>query len=232
MKRYLLASTALCASLATSAFAADLPTMKGTPPAPAVAPAPFSWTGFYLGANLGATWSQDRAESTNGIFSIPPGTTNTVDPSGVLGGVQGGYNYQFSNIVAGIEGDLDWSSARGSNDNVWGLNGLNHTASLPFFGDVRARLGVSFDRFLPYVTGGVAFANLHNSYDILGIGRSEATGWTIGAGGEYAIDSHWSVKAEYLYMQFPDSSAVYDGGYNFKFKDSADVARVGLNYRF
>lgn len=198
--------------------------------------APFSWTGFYVGANLGALWSHDGVEVTNGFAGLPVGTTDNLDPSGVLGGLQAGYNLQFSSFVGGVEGDLDWSSARGSHDNLWTLNGLNHTSSLPFFADARLRAGVSFDRFLPYITGGVVFADLHNSLEILGVGRSQATGWTIGAGAEYAIDNHWSVKAEYLYMQFPDASAIYAPSpftsYQFKFKDSADVARLGLNYRF
>ena len=116
-----------------------------------------------------------------------------------------------------------------------------HSASLPFFADLRARFGMAFDRFLPYVTGGVVFADLTNKLSDtdntppLPVSRgSEATGWTIGAGAEYAIDNHWSVKAEYLYMQFPDvTKSVTDGAtYAFKFKDSAQLARVGLNYRF
>jgi outer membrane immunogenic protein len=239
MKRLLLASTALCAALAPSAFAADLPTVKGPPPAPAVAPPVFNWTGFYIGGNVGAMWSQDGVETTDGFGGLPVGTTDTVDPSGLVGGVQAGYNYQFSNIVAGVEGDLDWSSARGSRDSVWGLTGLNHTASTPFFGDVRARLGLAVDRFLPYVTGGVVFAEQRNSLGAVFLtppstGRSEGTGWAIGAGVEYAIDNHWSAKAEYLYTQFPDANGTLFAGapYTFKFKDSADIARLGLNYRF
>jgi outer membrane immunogenic protein len=252
MKRSLLASTALCAVLAQGAFAADLPTMKGPPPAP-VSPPVFNWTGFYVGGNVGALWSRDGVvdldPNGNGYGAIP-GNANTLSPDGIVGGVQAGYNYQISSFVLGVEADLDASSAKGSFGYPGYFSGVaTHSASLPFFGDLRARAGVAFDRFLPYVTGGVVFADVKNSlvdpstYDPspLSVNRGgSATGWTIGGGGEYAIDSHWSVKAEYLFMQFPDvtKSGLFDNlGYafstfSFKFKDSAQLARVGLNYRF
>ena len=229
MKYSFLASTALCAVLAPNANAADLPTVKGPPPAPSMAATPFSWNGFYIGANLGGLWSQDSLTTD---FGFVPGT-DTLNPAGVLGGVQAGYNVQISNVVLGVAGDLDWSSARTSAANVFATTGVSHSTSLPFFGDLRGRIGYAFDRFLPYVTGGVVFADLRNQINAPGsVGRSEATGWTIGVGAEYAIDPHWSVTAEYLYMQFPSQSQIALGGYSFKEKDSADVARLGLNYRF
>jgi outer membrane immunogenic protein len=244
MKRSLLASTALCAVLAQGAFAADLPTMKGPPPAP-VPPAAFRWTGFYVGGNIGGMWSRDGVvdldPSYPGYGAIP-GNANTLSPDGIVGGVQAGYNYQISSFVLGVEGDLDASSAKSSFNYPGDFGGVaTHSTSLPFFADLRARAGVAFDRFLPYVTGGVVFADVKNSLvdPLVAISANRggsATGWALGGGAEYAIDSHWSVKAEYLFMQFPDvtKSGVYDVGYDFsfKFKDSAQLARVGLNYRF
>jgi outer membrane immunogenic protein len=203
------------------------------------APAPYSWTGFYIGANVGALWSRDSVETTTGFDLAPPGTGYTLSPSGVLGGVQAGYNYQFSSFVLGVEGDFDGSSARASQSPVFGDSAMSHSTSLPSFADLRVRAGFAFDRFLPFVTGGVVVADIHNNLDIVdftpsSIGREDATGWVIGGGGEYAIDNHWSVKADYLYMQFPDVTKTLNDGfpYQFKFKDSAQVARVGLNYRF
>jgi outer membrane immunogenic protein len=241
MKRTLLASTALCAVLAQGAFAADLLTTKGPPPAPVPPPA-FSWTGFYIGGNIGGLWSSDGVVVLDPLnYPYIPGNANTLDLGGIVGGVQAGYNYQISSVVLGVEGDLDASSAKGSFNYPSPSLVATHSASLPFFGDVRARAGLAFDRFLPYVTGGVVFANLNNSlvdYDYpFSLNRgSTATGWTVGAGVEYAIDNHWSVKAEYLFMQFPDvtaSTVIPDAGtYAFKFKDSAQLARVGVNYRF
>jgi outer membrane immunogenic protein len=240
MKRTLLASTALCAVLAQGAFAADLPTTKGPPPAPLPPPA-FSWTGFYIGGNIGGLWSSDGVVDLDpGHYGAMPGNANTLDLGGIVGGVQAGYNYQIQSFVLGVEGDLDWSSAKGSfryQDSA-GAPYSVHSASLPFFGDIRARAGVAFDRFLPYVTGGVVFADVKNSFVDPGWGfylnrGGSATGWAVGAGAEYAIDNHWSVKAEYMFMQFPSVTAgLQSNYYAFEFKDSAQLARVGLNYRF
>lgn len=231
MKRSLLASTALCAVFVTGANAA--------PPAPI-----FNWAGFYIGGNVGGLWSTDSVEVLSpDYYTFDPGRTNTLSPSGIVGGVQAGYNYQISSFVFGVEGDLDFTSAKGSFNypGFFGEEVANHSTSFPFFADLRARAGVAFDRFLPYVTGGVVFANLNNSLTDpsfpFSVNRgSSATGWTLGAGVEYAIDNHWSVKGEYLYMQFPDVTAsvlLFDEEtYSFKFRDSAQLARVGVNYRF
>ena len=239
MKRYLLASTTLCAALAPSAFAADLPTLKSPPPAPSMASPVFNWTGFYIGGNVGALWSSDPVETTNGFASAAPGSTNALNLSGLVGGVQAGYNYQISNFVLGVEGALEASSARGSSTPLFGDSVATHSSSLPLFAELRLRAGVAIDRLLPYVTGGAVFADQRNTiasqyFTPLSTGRSEATGWAIGAGVEYAIDSHWSAKAEYLYTQFPDVSGTISDGiaYTFKFKDSNQIARAGLNYRF
>ena len=237
MKHSLLASTALCAVFASGALAADLPTKKGPPPAPTPLVAPFSWTGFYIGGNIGAVFDPDSVETLNGFDSAPPGSTDALSPTGIVGGLQAGYNYQIQSFVLGIEGDLDGTSASSSRTGVFGDSTATHSASLPFFADVRARVGVAFDRFLPYVTGGVVVADIQNKFATpqFSLDRgSQATGWTIGGGVEYAIDNHWSVKAEYLYMQFPDVTRTIGQNptYAFKFKDSAQLARIGLNYRF
>jgi outer membrane immunogenic protein len=175
---------------------------------------------------------------------LPPGATNKLSPNGLLGGVTAGYNLQTSNLVFGLEGDFDLTSARASfSDNRCGGLCWTHSAKLSSFADARVRLGYAFDRFLPFVTGGVVYGNISNTfYDSPGdinssagpftLGRGASFGWTVGGGGEYALDSHWSIKAQYLYMQFPDVTRVAPGGYAFKFKDSAQVAEVGVNYRF
>jgi outer membrane immunogenic protein len=230
VKRSLLASTALCAVFASAASAKDLP--------PAPGATPFSWTGFYVGANLGGQWSHDGATNVGQDYFSTPGESHTLTPSGALGGVQAGYNQQIQNFVLGVEGDLDWSSARSRVGPVFGdATPVAHSSSFPFFADLRGRVGFAFDRFLPYVTGGVVFADLRDNLEgssltPTSIGRGEAIGWTIGAGAEYAIGGHWSVKADFLHVQVPDRTAVFDNTKKFQFKDSADILRLGLNFRF
>ena len=186
---------------------------------------------------FGGQWSRAGATNVGNIHFSSAGESNTLTPSGVLGGVQAGYNQQFQNFVLGVEGDLDWSSARSGVSPVFGCAPpVAHSSSFPFFADLRGRAGVAFDRFLPYVTGGVVVADLNNKLEAPSLtptaGRDEAIGWAIGVGAEYAIDNHWSVKADFLHVQFPDRTAVFDNTKKFQFKDTADVLRLGLNFRF
>jgi outer membrane immunogenic protein len=112
-------------------------------------------------------------------------------------------------------------------------------------GTVRGRIGWAFDRLLVYGTGGAAFASLKDQFtDPPGVGpigftsapSSSVSGWTAGGGIEYAFADHWTAKAEYLHVGFPDRSVtttVFPGSaYSFVFKDSLNIARVGINYKF
>ena len=109
-------------ALAGSANAADLPraAYKAPPPAPL-----FSWTGFYIGGNLGGAWA--RGTVSDSLF----GLSASSDRSGFIGGGQLGVNYQFSNIVLGAEWDFDWTSldATGNGRFVPGLGTLQGSAN-------------------------------------------------------------------------------------------------------
>jgi len=209
MKNFLLASAAILAVGGASAFAADLPSRV---PMPAKAPAYFqtyNWTGVYVGINGGGGWGSD-SDNTSG---------------GLVGGTLG-YNYQLGQVVFGIEGDIDWSGIKGSET----CGGLNCDTRNNWLSTVRGRLGYAgFDRFLPYVTGGVAFGDVKTSVAGFGDSSKTRTGWTLGGGVEYAIAGPWTAKVEYLYVDLGsgDDSAF---GSNRDFKTS--LVRAGLNYRF
>ncbi|CAN5466773.1 porin family protein [soil metagenome] len=166
-----------------------------------------SWIGPYIGGNLGYGWGD---VSNNGA-----------KPSGVLGGLQAGYNWQNGAWVAGIEGDLQLNS---SDDTFapWKF-------SNPWFGTVRGRVGYAFNNILLYGTGGLAFGSLKAQ---LPGGFSESNtsaGWTVGAGAEFAINQNWSAKVEYLYIDLSEKNFLLTGlsnGYQFS------TVRVGVNYRF
>jgi outer membrane immunogenic protein len=239
MFREALLSSVALTTLTTAAFAAPLPNI-----------APWNWTGFYVGANAGAIWSKDGVYDTDlGFFgsTIIPGYANVLEPGGVLGGVQAGFNWQISSIVLGIEAEFEATDL----DNRFNYAGFfggtaTHSVRLSSFGDIRGRIGAAFGQWLPYATAGVVFADLHHSLVDPSIPfslsrSSPATGWIAGVGLEYALNSHWSLKVEYLYMQFPDVSRIASGlliffPYSFKDKltltDSAQIARIGINYRF
>lgn len=259
-KRVLLAATSAAAiAVAGLAQAADLPSMKEAPPPP---PAPlFSWTGFYVGGQAGYAFGTDRSYdllAANGVGLGPPTSAlpGSFSSSGPLGGGEIGANYQTGNIVLGVEADIDWSRIQGSyiDDPSSAPSGQSTvTATADWFGTVRARLGLTQDRWLAFATGGFAYGGTR-----VGISNYTGTaspyltdhqtlvGWTAGGGVEYALTNNWTVKAEYLFVDL--------GGKTFTFSDPANtcgcalppsfvvaeskgaaefsVLRLGVNYKF
>lgn len=213
--RFLSAAAALMA-ITTTANAADLPP-PARPQTYYKAPAyeaPFSWTGFYLGVNGGGALGRSNWDTIGGF--------NT--SGGLVGGTVG-YNHQFSQIVLGVEGDIDWSSIKGS-------SGIA-TTSDSWLSTVRGRLGYAADRFLPYITGGAAIGNINAGATGLAGGSATNVGWTAGAGIEYAITRNWSAKAEYLYVdlgKFNCGAGCGAATDNVSF--NTNLIRGGFNYRF
>ncbi|WP_187436465.1 outer membrane protein [Bradyrhizobium hipponense] len=166
----------------------------------------YSWAGPYLGANVGYEWgSVDN---------------NPAKPSGFVGGVQAGYNFQNGPWVFGVEGDIQ---AAGADDTFapWKF-------SNPWFGTLRGRAGYALSNVLFYGTAGLAFGELRAQ--TFGWTESHTTaGWTIGAGAEVGFAPNWSAKLEYLYIDLSTSQFAITGVSNGY---SASVVRAGVNYHF
>jgi outer membrane immunogenic protein len=213
MNKLLLSSVALL-SLTAGAMAADLPSRRA--PAPIVAAVPvFTWTGFYVGVNAGYGWN----DGTNVTF--PDGTvisTNGNDDGGFVGGAQIGYNYQIGSFVVGLEGDIQYADF-GDNRYDFGTAGIFEDGSDDWFGTVRARAGVAFDRALVYATGGFAFAD-------------DRAGWTLGGGLEYAFTNNLTAKVEGLYVNLEDQDFTFNGLTFSSEEQEFGVVRAGLNYKF
>ena len=169
-----------------AAFAADLPAREA-PPAPIIAAAPiFTWTGFYAGVNAGWGWRSDDRQSVI-LGGAAPGTLNfdNNNDGGFTGGAQIGYNYQIGSFVIGVEADIQWIDTD-DNDAVFVAGPGNAGVFVPgqfennadWWGTVRLRAGVAFDRFLVYATGGLAYTD-------------DNTGWTAGGGVEWALPVNW-----------------------------------------
>ena len=185
----LLAATALTTAGLTAASAADLP-VRAAPP-PYIAPVPiFTWTGFYAGVNAGWGWRDDDQEP---VFlapgpGIPAGLAGTLnfgngDDGGFTGGGQIGYNFQTGSFVWGVEADIQWADTGDDKDAVFiagpgfagtFVPGTFESNSPEWWGSVRARAGVAFDRVLVYATGGLAYTE-------------DNAGWTVGGGVEWAL---------------------------------------------
>jgi outer membrane immunogenic protein len=209
MKRILMAG-AFALAIGGPALAADLPQPMPPPPrAPAtyvpVAVPYYNWGGIYIGVNAGYAFGN----------VAPTGFTN-FNSNGFIVGPTLGFNFQAGAFVFGLEGDVDYSSASGT---IAGGGTFNNR----WIATARGRAGYAIDRVLLYVTGGGAFANLQ------GPGfTTTGTGWTAGAGVEFALAQNWTAKAEYLYVDIPNATA--GGGASAKFTDN--LARVGVNYKF
>ena len=156
---------------ATAASAADLPTRKEAPaPAPAAYAPLYSWTGFYVGANVGGVWGTGNINATgvspgDALSAYFPSTLGG-GPTGWLGGGQIGYNYQMGSAVVGAETDFDWTSLRRSGSFTSVATPLGPTLTsygssrLDWLGTLRARAGFAAtadNRLLLYLTGGLAY---------------------------------------------------------------------------
>jgi outer membrane immunogenic protein len=201
--------------------AADLGRRYEPPPA-FVAPAVASWSGFYVGINGGYGWA--TSDWTAPAVSTEPG-------GGVVGGTIG-YNFQAGGFVFGLEGDVDWADMKGS----VACSGGSCESKADWFATARGRIGYAgWSNWLPYLTGGAAFAGLKATNGVIGTSAAKTqTGWTLGGGVEYALLPNWSVKLEYLYADLGKfdcgtaCSATVPDDVDFK----ANIVRAGLNYRF
>ncbi|MEI2734821.1 MAG: outer membrane beta-barrel protein [Rhodoblastus sp.] len=179
MKLKFFAAALAASTIAGSAFAADLPSRKV---APIMAPVPvFTWTGFYVGVNLGYAFGGSNNGNGFGVV-LPPATAQHVGPlaggngsgKGILGGAQIGYNWQMGSLVAGIETDIQAAGIRG-NGNPAGAMGIGNNGAAQFlaattnsridwFGTLRARLGFTVaPTFLVYATGGLAYGGVKSN---------------------------------------------------------------------
>ena len=242
---FVLASSILGFSIAANA--ADM----GLPPAPVykaapIMPAPFSWTGLYLGGNIGGGWIQGSwVDSVNGINWGNP--NNPV----FIGGGQVGGNYQIQQFVIGLEADFDWAANHHINNAVTFTPAGGVPTTVQLIGNnrwittVAARAGYAFDTLLVYAKGGGGWVGSNNFTLINGgttvtfsNGRTN-TGWLVGGGVEWAFAHNWTVRLEYDYLGLSNRSFVVPAGFpvlagdTFTTKNpNVQMATVGINYLF
>ena len=254
-----------------SVNAADLPLM------PAPAGSIYSWSGFYVGGTVGGAWGTlDPVTSTSfvplvGYFgaagdvgAVNAAGVQRINRSGVTVGAEAGYNWQFGNIVAGIEADIESIRLSGS-----AVSGPNLYASVPstftiassasanWLFTTRPRIGWAANNWLFYATGGLAVTNLNAVFAfndtfasaVEGASISNTRlGYTVGGGIEAGLWDRWTLKVEYLYVNFNSVSVTSTNlvvlsqalatvpipaqQFTHSVDLKANIARVGLNYRF
>jgi outer membrane immunogenic protein len=234
MRRFqcVLLAAVVVTGFVSTVHAADMP----APAAPAessLPPAPYDWSGLYFGGHFGGGRESNELSDSPEIFGIfgsiigfgLAGALNVpvqaLNSSGILGGVQGGTNFQIGKLVVGTEADFSWAGISGSSTAflttpIISPFGLNRTlgANTSWIGTVTARMGIAHDRWLLYTKGGAAWAK--NSYtdaytasltppstfSFAGAASETRSGWTVGTGLEWAFWNDWSAKIEYDYMNF------------------------------
>lgn len=230
-------------------------------------PPPYNWTGFYIGGTAGGAWGSFNPSSST--VTVPGGEINadvptinaagmqSIKPGGFTGGFEAGYNWQPSYLLFGLEGDIESFRLSGSASTgpvVYHLGAgtftLTSNANTDWLATVRGRVGYVAGTWLFYATGGFAFTDLHGNFSFseTAFGGSEAaslssskTGYTVGGGVETSLSRQWSVKAEYLFVDFGtvSTSGTAAGGilipsypFTHTMNLKANLARVGLNYHF
>jgi outer membrane immunogenic protein len=205
-------------------------------------PAVYSWTGFYVGGNLGAGVANGPA--TLGFDNVVHNQTNFAARS-LNGGLQAGANWQMRNLVLGIEGDfqLNDQSQKDCFDFCLPDQSIDFATRLPWFATLRGRIGYGAGPLLVYGTAGTALGRVETSYRAYDFGFTFASGnfgevksgWTAGGGIETALSERWTAKAEYLYLDLgrvthamPD---VVGGNGQFSTTIRDHLFRVGLNYK-
>jgi outer membrane immunogenic protein len=258
-----------------AASAADLaPRMYAK--APAAAAAVYDWTGFYVGGNVGYGWAEDTDPSLSvinpgGAGNIGPYLTTglpgfasgnrfpSLNPSGVFGGGQIGYDKQFGTWVLGIVADIQAAdfNASGTTLTSFATTGANVTESLSvktdWFGTVRGKVGFAANDWLFYGTGGLAYGDVKstigfgctpgglgcNGVFFAGSNSETRVGWAAGAGVAKAF-GNWNVGLEYLHIDLGRSSvtALSTNGFftttsiTESQRVAEDTVRLTVNYKF
>jgi len=192
----------------------------------------YDWTGFYLGGHFGY-----------GGGSLGPGTNPLPElgvffphsVTGLIGGYQAGYNRQLSNhVVLGVEADASFTSPLDAPR----LVPAPFNSTIDYVGTLRGRIGYAHGIWMPYLTGGFAWGHTHININddpttIASRFGDYQTGWTAGAGIEFAVSGNWSAKVEYEYVDL--SRRMYDlsdfGLPAVNVDPRIHLAKFGMNYR-
>lgn len=228
---------AASSALSGIADAADLgpyPNRRSWSSQPAYHPQVFRWTGFYAGIQAGYGWGNTDAVSTSLSSGLAQGFSYAT--SGAVGGVHAGYNWQTSNLVFGVETDLEASGVGGSGI---GTLGGGHITNIDWLGSIRARAGLTTGDTLFYLTGGFAYGGLAVDRSAGAgftpfIGASDwQTGWTLGGGVEHAFTPNVTARIEYRYT---DLGQITYSSPTANLTDTSDITqsaiRAGLSFRF
>jgi outer membrane immunogenic protein len=245
-----LAALALAAMIvAAPAYAADMPVAPtpGYYPPVQMPPAMYNWTGFYFGGHVGAALLQDSYTSVAPVA----GAQANLNPYGVAGGGQAGFNIEFAPWVIGAEASFTATNTSGNVISPTLLAGasVKSTSAPTWLADVTGRLGYAANTYLIYAKAGAAAMRVDYEEDIIAAGGGVASlapmsttriGFVVGGGLEYGMTENLSAKFEYDFYDFGSNNYTFNllppGGaptaLTVAIKSYVHVMTVGLNYRF
>ncbi|ALK10580.1 outer membrane protein [Blastochloris viridis] len=201
------------AAVATTASAADL-ARRGVAKSAELVPL-YNWSGIYIGANAGYGFNAEDGDDYGYSYG---------DDGGFVGGGQIGVNWQFNQLVVGVETDIQYADL--TTKYVTG-----YEDGVEWFGTVRARAGFAIERFLVYATGGFAYGGGDSAY-FNGVKNDDTkTGWTVGGGFEYAFSPNITGRIEGLYVSLDRDDHGSRPAYVEKELEFG-VIRAGLNFKF
>jgi outer membrane immunogenic protein len=229
-----------------SALAADLPPAPPRAPAayaPPVLPI-YSWTGFYIGGNLGAAWTQGKVSD-----SVGDSWSNSQQAVFTAGG-QVGANYQFNWLVVGLEADFDWLANNHNSSNTIDTAGhaLQFSANNRWIATVAGRVGVAADNWLFYAKAGGGWVGVSSptvtdvtTGNSISFSNSNSTsGWLAGGGIEWGFAPNWTARLEYDFLGLssqnftvvaPSFPGINGAVLNVNNRD-VQTLTVGVNYLF
>ena len=229
MRLQLVAAVGFAALLAGPVSAADMGVLHKAP----AMMEDTSWSGLYFDVSGGGGWGHSSWDVASVFNGGPIGGTGSFDQSGWLAGAGAGYNWRVGQVVFGL--DVDFSAA-----DIQGTTGAGPCTGgcqtkLAWFHTGRARLGLPFGAFMPYVTGGAAAIGLK---DRAGSSNESAVdprlwGWVVGGGLEFMVLPQWTLRAEYLHADFPGSLIANDIGFfgtTSITERNVNIFRVGVSY--
>lgn len=229
--------------------------------------AAIDWSGFHLGGNAGATINDSRTRASvapGGTYfigtdfaQVSDAGNGTLSQARPTGGIEAGYSRQYGRLLVGVEAganalflDDSRSSSATYLTQPTAQFTLKQSVEADWMATLRARLGFAGDNWLVYVAGGPAVTRVtletsfSDNFAATASGRDSNAetklGWTLGLGGEYALNRSWSLKAQYLYADFgwvESSMTVVNPGNGTSVVDNKADFRthtvlIGVTYRF
>ena len=194
------------------------------------------WSGLHFGINGGVA-----SQALQLVYEEAGEGTRYAKGFGALGGLEGGFDLQLpgQQLVVGLAADYQWATLQAFRNRIENEGSNDWNISVEGYGTVRGRLGYALGDLLPFVTGGfsygtVVFRQRDPSDKVSQATRTSSSlfGYTVGAGVEYAVTKHWSVKSDYQYVDLGKFRAPEVDLDAYGTRVSFSQVRLGVHYRF